>query len=102
MADKNKILKVAGVALAAVGALVYSALKAAVSSEDYDDDNAKKYKVIYNGDEEDEEFDSYEQAREYGEYIASCAREGAEILHMSNPGDYDEDDYCDDYEIIEK
>lgn len=64
MADKNKILKVAGVALAAVGALVYSALKAAVSSEDYDDDNAKKYKVIYNGDEEDEEFDSYEQARE--------------------------------------
>ena len=26
---------------------------------------------------------------------------GGEILHMSNPGDYDEDDYEVDYEIIE-
>jgi hypothetical protein len=31
----------------------------------------------------------------------SCTKLRAEILHMSNPGDYDEDDYEVDYEIIE-
>ena len=62
-----------------------------------------KYKVVYNGEEDDTILDSYEAAEEYGLYLASCEREGAEILHMSNPGDYDEDDYDDDpdIEIIE-
>lgn len=29
-------------------------------------------------------------------YLCSCSREGAETLHMSNPGDYDydEDEEC--------
>ncbi len=63
-----------------------------------------KYKIIFNNDEEDEIFDCEEDAEEDALYLCSCAREGAEILHMSNPGDYDydEDEYEDpDYEIIE-
>ena len=63
-----------------------------------------QYKVIFDGEGEDEIFDSEEAAKEYALYLCSCSREGAEILHMSNPGDYDydEDDYEDpDYEIVE-
>lgn len=59
------------------------------------------FKVIFNGEEEDEIFKTEEDAEEYAMYLSSCAQEGAEILHMSNPGDYDEDDYDDDYEIVE-
>lgn len=60
-----------------------------------------KYKVLFDDELEDEVFDTEEEAEEYALYLSSCAKEGAEILHMSNPGDYDEDDYNDDYEIIE-
>lgn len=60
-----------------------------------------KYQVSFNDELQDEIFDTEEAAEEYALYLASCAKEGAEILHMSNPGDYDEDDYEDDYEIIE-
>lgn len=60
-----------------------------------------KYKVEFNGELEDEVFDTEEEAEEHALYLASCSQLGAEILHMSNPGDYDEDDYDDDYEIIE-
>ncbi len=60
-----------------------------------------KYKVLFNGDLEDEIFDTEEDAEEHALYLVSCSKLGAEILHMSNPGDYDEDDYSDDYEIIE-
>ena len=60
-----------------------------------------KYKVWFNDEEMDEVFDTEEAAEEYALYLCSCAREGAEILHMSNPGDYDEDDYDEDYEIVE-
>ena len=60
-----------------------------------------KYKVFFNDEEMDEVFDTEEDAEEYALYLCSCAREGAEILHMSNPGDYDEDDYDEDYEIVE-
>ncbi len=61
------------------------------------------WKLIFDGEEEDELFDSEEAAEEYALYLSSCAEEGAEILHMSNPGDYDEDDYEEDYdyEIVE-
>jgi len=61
-----------------------------------------KYKVIFNDEEMDAVFDTEEDAEEYALYLCSCAREGAEILHMSNPGDYDEDDYDTDYEIVEE
>ena len=61
-----------------------------------------KYKVLFNGDMEDDVFDTEEAAERYAEYLCSCSSTGAEILHMSNPGDYAEDDYVDDeYEIIE-
>ena len=64
-----------------------------------------KYRVIYDGETEDEVFDTYEDAEEYANYLRSCERTGAEILHMSNPGDYeyDEDDFKpSDYEIVEE
>ena len=63
-----------------------------------------KYKIIFDGEEEDDNFDTEEAAEEYADYLVSCTREGAEILHMSNPGDYDydEDDFEDpEYEIVE-
>ena len=34
-------------------------------------------------------------------YFLSCAKGSAKALHLSNPGDYDEDNYDDDYEIVE-
>ncbi|MFR5648781.1 MAG: hypothetical protein ACLUDM_02835 [[Eubacterium] siraeum] len=64
----------------------------------------EKYKIIFDGEEQDEVFDTEEAAEEYALYLCSCTREGAEILHMSNPGDYDydEDSFEDpDYEIVE-
>lgn len=63
-----------------------------------------KYKIVFDGDEEDEIFESEEEAEEYALYLCSCARTGAEILNLSNPGDYyyDEDGFEDpDYEIVE-
>lgn len=62
-----------------------------------------KYKVIFDGEEQDDVFDSYEEAEEYALYLRSCTRTGAEILHMSNPGDYDYDEdtfEAPEYEII--
>ena len=63
-----------------------------------------KYKIIFNDEERDDIFKTEEDAREYALYLLSCSELGAEILHMSNPGeyDYDEDTYEDpEYEIIE-
>ena len=54
---------------------------------------------------QDEVFESEEDAEEYALYLCSCARTGAEILHWSNPGDYeyDEDTFEEpEYEIIEE
>ena len=63
-----------------------------------------KYKIIFNGEELDEIFDTYEDAEEQALYYCSCTELGAETLHMSNPGDYDydEENWEDpEYEIIE-
>ncbi|MBQ3488994.1 MAG: hypothetical protein IJA86_00200 [Clostridia bacterium] len=63
-----------------------------------------KYKIIFDGEELDDIFDTADEAEEHALYLCSCTREGAEILHMSNPGDYDydEDDFEDpEYEIVE-
>ena len=66
-----------------------------------------KYKVIMhysNGISEEEEdiFDTEDDAEEYALYLISCGKEGAEILNLSNPGDYDLDDYDEpDFEIVE-
>ncbi len=60
-----------------------------------------KYKVLFNDEYEDTVFDTEEEAEEHALYLVSCTIEGAEILHMSNPGDYDADDYEAEYEIVE-
>ena len=60
-----------------------------------------KFKILFNGEFEDEIFNSEADAQEHADYLVSCTREGAEILHMSNPGDYDADDYEAEYEIVE-
>lgn len=63
-----------------------------------------KYRIIFNGEEDDEIFDTYEEAEEKALYYCSCDRLGAETLHMSNPGDYDYNDEMyesPEYEIIE-
>lgn len=61
-----------------------------------------KYRVVFEGEPEDELYDTYEEAEETALYLCSCSREGAEILHMSNPGDYDFDENTEyEYEIEE-
>lgn len=61
-----------------------------------------KYKIIFNGDEQDEVFDTYEGARECALYLVSCYHEGGETLEMSNPGDYPYDPEDEpEYEIVE-
>jgi hypothetical protein len=64
-----------------------------------------KYKVIYyypdgTSEEDDELFDTEEEAKEHGLYMCDCYRVGGEVLNMSNPGDYPlTDDEC-DYEVV--
>lgn len=63
-----------------------------------------EYRVLFDGELEDEVFSSYEDADEYGLYLQSCCEEGAETLNLSNPGDYDYDEDCfdaPDYEVVE-
>ena len=70
-----------------------------------------KYKVVYHwpdGTESEDDnygdyYDSEEQADEEGLYGLSCAKQGGEIMEMSNPGDYPyyESDYDDaDYDVV--
>lgn len=60
-----------------------------------------KYKVIYDGEFEDAIFNTIDEAEEYAMQMISESKQGAEDLNMSNPGDYDADDYDDEYEIVE-
>lgn len=71
-----------------------------------------KVKMIYDDSEEmlqsdgsydDAIFESEDDAEDAGLQACSDSRLGAEILQMSNPGDYEynEDEYEVDYEIIE-
>lgn len=65
----------------------------------------EKFRIIIEGEMQDEVFDTESAAEEYALYLCSCAQQGAEILHMSNPGDYDydEDDHENpDFEIVEE
>ncbi len=52
-------------------------------------DSEKEYKDL---DMDNAIFDTYEEAEEAGLYASSCVRDGAEILNMSNPGDYEYDE----------
>lgn len=63
------------------------------------------FKIIFGGEEQDETFETEEAAEDYALYLQSCEQSGAEILHWSNPGDYDYDEdsfESSDYEIIEE
>lgn len=59
------------------------------------------FKVKVNGEFEDEVFYSESDAVDHALYLASCTKEGAEILNMSNPGDYAVDDYDIDIKVVE-
>lgn len=62
-----------------------------------------KYRIEMDGELQDEVFDTEDEAKEYALYLCSCARTGAEILHWSNPGDYEYDENTFEspkYEII--
>ena len=64
-----------------------------------------KFRIIFDGELQDDAFDSEEAAEEYALYLCSCSKEGAEIFHWSNPGEYDYDDESfeePEYEIIEE
>ncbi len=63
-----------------------------------------RYKILLDGEEQDEVFDTEDTAIEYALYLCSCARTGAEILNWSNPGDYEYDEETfeePEFEIIE-
>ena len=64
-----------------------------------------KIRMIYpDGETEimDDEFDSYEDAKEMAQYYVGCYTEGGELLHMSNPGDYPISDEEAEYEIFKE
>lgn len=67
----------------------------------------KKYMVEMNYSDgtteiDDEVCSTREEALQYGEYLVSCSSTGAEILHLSNPGDYPLDKSCDvSFDVIE-
>lgn len=68
----------------------------------FDDGDYNSYEE-YGDDNFEGTFSSYEDAVEAALYCISCTKEGQEILHLSNPGDYDEPDYDEDidYDIEE-
>lgn len=61
-----------------------------------------KYKIVFDDEEQDEIFDTIDEAIEYAQDLVSDYHLGGEILEMSNPGDYpyDPDDEP-EYYIIE-
>ncbi|MFT3834398.1 MAG: hypothetical protein QM711_13925 [Micropruina sp.] len=65
------------------------------------------YKVVMQYDDgsseiDDEVFDTEEEAQAYGLVCVSNYSTGAEVLHLSNPGDYplNEDEEV-DFEVVE-
>ncbi len=61
-----------------------------------------QYKVIFDGEELEDIFDSYQDAEDAALYESSCWHTGSEILELSNPGDYPYDpDDAPEYEIVE-
>ena len=61
------------------------------------------YKIIFDGYEEDDLYDTYNEAEEAALEMQSNWYAGASDLYQSNPGDYEEDygDDSPDYEIVE-
>ena len=62
-----------------------------------------KYKIIFNGEEQDEVYDTYDAAREAANDLVGAYYEGGETLELSNPGDYPYDPTVEpEYEIVEE
>ncbi len=62
-----------------------------------------KYKIIFNGEEQDEVFDTYDDALDAANDLVGAYHEGGEILELSNPGDYPYDPTVEpEYEIVEE
>lgn len=67
---------------------------------------ASNFKVVMKypdgtSENEDELFDTQEEANDAGMYAVSCYAQGGEVLNMSNPGDYPLGDGAADFEVIE-
>lgn len=107
--------KIIGIVGVAVGS-VYLAMNGGSNSEGttgaYEpepecDGSGRKFKLLMRypdgtEEEEGELFDSEAEAEDYGNYMIACSSEGAEILYMSNPGDYPLEEYeAPSFEIIE-
>ena len=61
-----------------------------------------KFRIIFDGYEEPEEYDTYDEAEEAADEMASNFRLGESILREMNPDDYDEENDGDgSYVIIE-
>ena len=60
-----------------------------------------KFKIIFSGYEEPDEYDSYDEALEVADEMVSNFQLGASILSEMNPGDYTEEDDDYSYVIIE-
>lgn len=61
-----------------------------------------KFKIIFDGFEEPEEYDTYDEAEEAADIMASNFQLGASILREMNPDDYEEENDGDgSYIIIE-
>ena len=52
-------------------------------------------------EEDDELFETEAEAEAYGEQYVSDYSQGAEVLHMHNPGEYPESQYSLEFEVIE-
>lgn len=62
----------------------------------------EKYKVVFEGEEQDEVFSTYEDAEDYAHDLVNAYHTGGEILELSNPGDYPYDPRIEpEYKIIE-
>jgi hypothetical protein len=62
------------------------------------------WKIVFDGYEEPELYDTYEEAEEAAEVMCDNYHQGAVDLYLSNPGDFEEEGgNADDppYEIIE-
>lgn len=62
------------------------------------------FKVIFNGELEDEVFNTEQEADSYALDLCNAYAQGGEDLYLSNPGDYPYEETCCDtpeYEIIE-
>lgn len=52
-------------------------------------------------EEDDEVFETEAEADERGQQLCSDYSQGAEVLHLHNPGDYPDPDDEIDYEVVE-